>query len=131
SQTLRQSCRGCSLVGAITTPSYAAENNTVKIALVGCGGRGSGAAANELSNWLNGSFIVDWPIHNLHVCCWVRNGWPISAQAWADARCRTQSEKLPRGGIELSAIPRCTKLYVLQPTLCVSTQRTAYSISSE
>ncbi len=28
---------------------YAAENNTIQIALVGCGGRGSGAAANAMS----------------------------------------------------------------------------------
>jgi predicted dehydrogenase len=28
---------------------YAAENNTIKIALVGCGGRGTGAASNALS----------------------------------------------------------------------------------
>ncbi len=28
---------------------YAAENNTIKVALVGCGGRGTGAAANALS----------------------------------------------------------------------------------
>ena len=29
--------------------SYAAEDNTIKVALVGCGGRGTGAAANALS----------------------------------------------------------------------------------
>jgi predicted dehydrogenase len=28
---------------------YAAENNTIQVALIGCGGRGSGAAANALS----------------------------------------------------------------------------------
>lgn len=28
---------------------YAAENNTIKVALVGCGGRGTGAASNALS----------------------------------------------------------------------------------
>jgi predicted dehydrogenase len=28
---------------------YAAENNTIKVALVGCGGRGSGAASNAMS----------------------------------------------------------------------------------
>jgi myo-inositol 2-dehydrogenase / D-chiro-inositol 1-dehydrogenase len=30
-------------------PGYAAEDNTIKVALVGCGGRGNGAAANALS----------------------------------------------------------------------------------
>ena len=40
---------GTALAGAIGTRSYAGENNTIKIALVGCGGRGTGAAANALS----------------------------------------------------------------------------------
>jgi hypothetical protein len=26
--------------------------------------------------WLNGSFIVDWLIHNIDVCCWVKDAWP-------------------------------------------------------
>ena len=38
-----------SAVAGIATRMYAGENNTIKIALVGCGGRGSGAAANALS----------------------------------------------------------------------------------
>ncbi|HEV2392066.1 MAG TPA: twin-arginine translocation signal domain-containing protein [Verrucomicrobiae bacterium] len=37
------------LTGAIGRPGYAAESNTIKIALVGCGGRGTGAAAQALS----------------------------------------------------------------------------------
>ncbi len=40
---------GAALAGALARPGYAAENNTIKIALVGCGGRGSGAAAQALS----------------------------------------------------------------------------------
>ena len=28
---------------------HAAENNTIQVALIGCGGRGTGAAANALS----------------------------------------------------------------------------------
>src|ERR1035438_6477196 len=40
---------GAALASAIARPGYAAENNTIKIALVGCGGRGSGAAAQALS----------------------------------------------------------------------------------
>ena len=40
---------GAALATAIARPGYAAENNTIKIALVGCGGRGSGAAAQALS----------------------------------------------------------------------------------
>ena len=40
---------GTALAGAIGTRAYAGESNTIKIALVGCGGRGTGAAANALS----------------------------------------------------------------------------------
>ncbi|HUT45357.1 MAG TPA: twin-arginine translocation signal domain-containing protein, partial [Sedimentisphaerales bacterium] len=40
---------GAALAGAIGTRAYAGESNTIKIALVGCGGRGTGAAANALS----------------------------------------------------------------------------------
>jgi len=40
---------GAALVSAIGARSYAAENNTIKIALIGCGGRGSGAAHEALS----------------------------------------------------------------------------------
>src|SRR5512135_2437597 len=40
---------GVALAGAVARPGYAAENNTIKIALVGCGGRGTGAAAQALS----------------------------------------------------------------------------------
>ncbi len=31
-------------------------------------------------NWLNASFFVDWLIHNIDVCCWAKNAWPVSAQ---------------------------------------------------
>src|SRR5687767_11686008 len=42
---------GAALGSTLATPKagYCAENNTIKIALVGCGGRGSGAAAQALS----------------------------------------------------------------------------------
>ena len=33
---------------AIAPATYAAENNTLKVGLIGCGGRGSGAVANAL-----------------------------------------------------------------------------------
>ncbi|MBU4400692.1 MAG: Gfo/Idh/MocA family oxidoreductase, partial [Planctomycetes bacterium] len=36
------------LASAISSRAYAAEDNTIAIALVGCGGRGSGAAAQAL-----------------------------------------------------------------------------------
>jgi predicted dehydrogenase len=37
------------LVAATARPGHAAENNTIQIALVGCGGRGTGAASNALA----------------------------------------------------------------------------------
>jgi predicted dehydrogenase len=37
------------LIAAIGSRMYAGEDNTVKVALVGCGGRGSGAAANAMA----------------------------------------------------------------------------------
>ncbi len=40
---------GTALVGASMPSAYAGENNTIKVALVGCGGRGTGAAGNALS----------------------------------------------------------------------------------
>ena len=36
------------LTAAIGSRIYAGEDNTIRIALVGCGGRGSGAAANAM-----------------------------------------------------------------------------------
>src|SRR5229473_7265843 len=37
------------LAGVAIPHVHAAENNTIQVALVGCGGRGSGAAGNALS----------------------------------------------------------------------------------
>jgi len=37
------------LAGAAVPPVHAAENNTIQVALIGCGGRGTGAAGNALS----------------------------------------------------------------------------------
>ena len=37
------------LAGVAVPAVHAAENNTIHVALVGCGGRGTGAAGNALS----------------------------------------------------------------------------------
>src|SRR6185436_5864895 len=37
------------LAGVVLPHVHAAENNTIQIALIGCGGRGTGAAGNALS----------------------------------------------------------------------------------
>ena len=40
---------GAALVSATARPGYAAEKNTIKVVLIGCGGRGTGAAGQALS----------------------------------------------------------------------------------
>jgi predicted dehydrogenase len=44
--------------------------------------------------WLNGSFVLDWLIHNLDVACWVKGGWPVSAQAQGGRQVRTEPDQL-------------------------------------
>ena len=39
---------GAALTAGVARPGYAAENNTIQVALVGCGGRGTGAAKDAL-----------------------------------------------------------------------------------
>ncbi|MCL2347625.1 MAG: Gfo/Idh/MocA family oxidoreductase [Planctomycetaceae bacterium] len=31
-------------------------------------------------NWTNGTFILDWLIHNLDASCWLKGAWPVSVQ---------------------------------------------------
>ncbi|HID23968.1 MAG TPA: twin-arginine translocation signal domain-containing protein, partial [Planctomycetaceae bacterium] len=40
---------GAALAGTLARGAYAGEENTIRLALIGCGGRGSGAVANALS----------------------------------------------------------------------------------
>jgi len=40
---------GSALAGVAIPPVHAAEDNTIRLALIGCGGRGSGAVANALT----------------------------------------------------------------------------------
>jgi predicted dehydrogenase len=44
--------------------------------------------------WLNGSFFLDWLIHNLDICCWIKNGWPVSAQGQGARQVRTAADQL-------------------------------------
>jgi myo-inositol 2-dehydrogenase / D-chiro-inositol 1-dehydrogenase len=44
--------------------------------------------------WLNGSFIVDWLIHNIDVCCWVKNAWPVSVQGMGGRQVRQDADQL-------------------------------------
>jgi len=60
---------------------------------------GESELAHQIRNysnftWLNGSFLLDWLIHNLDVCCMVKNAWPVSAQGQGARRVRTEADQL-------------------------------------
>jgi len=68
---------------------------------VGLGARqpGMNDLAYQIANyscftWLNGSFIVDWLIHNIDVCCWVKNHWPVSVQGMGGRQVRQEADQL-------------------------------------
>jgi len=44
--------------------------------------------------WLNGSFYLDWLCHNLDVCCWAKNAWPVNAQGMGGRCVRTEGDQL-------------------------------------
>jgi predicted dehydrogenase len=44
--------------------------------------------------WLNASFFVDWLIHNIDVCCWAKNAWPIHAQGHGARAARTAPDQM-------------------------------------
>lgn len=44
--------------------------------------------------WLNGSFLLDWLIHNIDVCCWVKNAWPVSVQGQGGRQARIENDQL-------------------------------------
>ncbi len=44
--------------------------------------------------WINGSFLLDWLIHNLDICCWVKNAWPVSAQGQGGRQVRAFPDQL-------------------------------------
>ncbi|NQT53801.1 gfo/Idh/MocA family oxidoreductase, partial [bacterium] len=44
--------------------------------------------------WINGSFILDWLIHNIDVCCWVKDAWPVSAQGQGGRQVRDHADQL-------------------------------------
>ena len=68
---------------------------------VGFGAKGANESelAHQIRNysnytWLNGSFLLDWLIHNLDVCCWVKDAWPVSAQGQGGRQVRTANDQL-------------------------------------
>jgi predicted dehydrogenase len=44
--------------------------------------------------WLNGSFFVDWLIHNIDVCCWAKNDWPAIVQGMGGRQVRQDADQL-------------------------------------
>jgi predicted dehydrogenase len=44
--------------------------------------------------WLNGSFLLDWLIHNLDVCCWIKGSWPVDAQGQGGRQLRKEPDQL-------------------------------------
>ena len=44
--------------------------------------------------WLNGSFIEDWLIHNIDVCCWAKGAWPVSVQGMGGRQVRQDADQL-------------------------------------
>ena len=68
---------------------------------VGFGPKAAGESelAHQIHNysnftWLNGSFLLDWLIHNIDVCCWVKDAWPVSAQGQGGRQVRTVPDQL-------------------------------------
>ncbi len=60
---------------------------------------GENELAHQIRNyscftWVNGSFLLDWLIHNIDICCWVKDAWPVSAQAQGGRQVRTQADQL-------------------------------------
>ena len=67
------------------------------------GHKGRQADESELSyqirnycnfTWLNGTFILDWLIHNLDVCCWIKDAWPVAAQGQGGRQMRDKPDQL-------------------------------------
>ena len=44
--------------------------------------------------WLNGSFLLDWLIHNIDNSCWIKGAWPVSAQGQGGRQTRTVADQV-------------------------------------
>lgn len=60
---------------------------------------GTKELAHQIANyscftWLNGSFIVDWLIHNIDVCCWAKGSWPVAVQGMGGRQARQELDQL-------------------------------------
>jgi len=62
-------------------------------------GEGVSELAHQIRNysnftWLNGTFLLDWLIHNIDVCCWVKDAWPVSAQGQGGRQTRQPKDQM-------------------------------------
>jgi predicted dehydrogenase len=60
---------------------------------------GESELAHQIRNysnftWVNGSFLLDWLIHNLDIACWVKDAWPVSAQGQGGRQTRVFPDQL-------------------------------------
>jgi len=60
---------------------------------------GESELAHQIRNyhcftWANGSFLLDWLIHNLDICCWCKDAWPVCAQGQGGRQTRTNPDQL-------------------------------------
>ena len=44
--------------------------------------------------WLNAGFLVDWLIHDIDVCCWAKDAWPVSAQGQGGRQVRSAPDQM-------------------------------------
>src|SRR5438552_18946540 len=47
--------------------------------------------------WASGGLYSDFYIHNIDECCWMKNGWPVSAQASGGRHYRNQATPKDKG----------------------------------
>ena len=84
------------IIGDVTTIRAYREHD-----MVGFSPRAEGESelAHQIRNysnftWVNGSFMLDWLIHNLDVSCWTKGMWPVSAQGQGGRASRTVKDQL-------------------------------------
>jgi len=76
---------------------------------------GMSELAHQINNycnftWLNASFFVDWLIHNIDVCCWAKDAYPVSAQGHGGRqvrRSRTRCTTITRSSTSSTTGPGC------------------------
>ena len=84
------------LIGEIITLWSYREHGPVGFSPKPAGMSELGHQIRNYSNftWLNGSFLLDWLIHDIDVCCWIKDAWPVSAQGQGGRQVRTEPDQL-------------------------------------